>query len=56
MDDIQLDRLRTLEHDLLVLHRAATALAVSAWELHDQAAQLLLTELARPLNTTETNG
>lgn len=50
MTETQLNQLRLLENELLVLQRQATALAVRAYELHELTCEMLNAELARPLS------
>ena len=51
MNEDQLNRLRLLESELLHLHRAATAVATKAYELHELACDMLNAELAKPLSS-----
>lgn len=50
MSEEQLTRLRLLESELLHLHRFAVMLATKAFELHEEACNMLNAELARPLS------
>ena len=50
MDQTQLDRLMKLEEELLTCQRLATAVAARIYELHSEVADLLLSELAKPLS------
>lgn len=49
MTDNQLDKLRTIEEELLQLQRGQAELAARAFRLHEDVCDILLTELARPL-------
>lgn len=50
MDQDQVNRLIKLEEELLTCQRLATAVAARVFELHSEVADLLLSELAKPLS------